>query len=1050
MLEQNIFLLRAPFLLCVFLMMAYLVGGNETKILLQSHFDQPPDTQWKVLSGNWYYQDGCYLETTDGLVTYWSVAGEDFWTDYSITVEMKALDSGGSLFLAGRWQDENNHYEMEYQGRGDCLQINRVLFGQRQILVRKKGVLDIGGGVNPFGRFRFTLRGPLLSVAINDQDVMQIVDRTFVRGKIALGEKERRGVWKSVSVEEKNPPGPEEIAFSSPELELASPVTSFLRGKIENLRFRLVNTTAHVLPEMKICLSLSGLLEMQKESKNLASGEEFVINFPLDTRKWKSGTYWLKAEMLQGQVITFQRFWPIIIAPVPAFQRLEVLNWGGLMPGIEKHGFTSFWISPVINPVYARQDLDIPVDASDKETIELTFQEYNQGLGRGLVSGLQVNNIWARNLRTRIDFSGVSLEGRKMGNNPHHPAFREWAKAWMEAVMKTFAGFDGLKTVNLNSEWDREFDYSDQTLALYQKDFGCLPPRFCFPVDRKNADKKFLPVNGVIEDDNPYYQYLLWWWKKGQGLVPFNEDMARIVKKYRPDILTISEPVLRCPFLYGKAKGCDIAQHWSYAWPGPRSLLFYIDSLVATKKYTGQMISHDVQILWKKGWVGPFDMTPSPDIIRESMWINLSRAMDCLFFWGTHLAIGEEKDSRQTTHPQVYEELASFSEKVTRPFGPLVKRLKNSDKQVAFLVSTASQLFVDGWRWAPEIHSMNFYDALQAANIPTDVIYEDDVRQDVLEKRKYKAVILSYCQTLPRSVYSKLVTFARKGGLVLADAYLVADIPGVKKLPWANFDFVSQLNYSNVSSGKTDVETVRRKLDEIVARLKDLFQGVYQPEISLKTSSVLYNVLEGKAMKLFVLVNDRRQAGEWADRFKTIEETGVPQEFEVSFRLKKPGSVVYDLLEHQMVSGKKKGSWLTFTCNLGPCEGKYFAEYAQPISCVVLKTSKVRKKGDPVNLSVEVRGTSGEPLEGYQPLKINIFDGSGEMTEYSDYYCAEDGRFSLTFSPGLNEPAGFWKIEVRELAGGHQARLYVEIPASRNFSSPQRIDENTGQNWDRD
>ncbi|MCM8757325.1 MAG: hypothetical protein NC823_02460 [Candidatus Omnitrophica bacterium] len=534
--------------------------------------------------------------------------------------------------------------------------------------------------------------------------------------------------------------------------------------------------------------------------------------------------------------------------------------------------------------------------------------------------------------------------------------------------------------------------------------------------------------------------------------MPFNERMAAIVKKYRPDIITISEPVLRCPAVYGKARGCDIAQHWSYAWPSPRSLLFYVDSLVATKKYLNQKISHDVQILWKKGWVGPEDMTPSPDVIRESLWINFSRPLDSTFFWGTHLAINDERDPKETCHPGVYPELARFSEQVIRPFGPLVKKLTSPNKPVAFLVSTASELFVTGWRYAPGIHSMNFYDALQAANIPTDVIYEADVKEDVLEKRKYQAVVLSYCQTLPQSVYQRLVAFAQKGGKIFADPYLEAEIPGVKRLSGARFEFVQELNYASASSGKTDVDRVKKRMDEIVAYLREVFQGVYQPEIKLDSPDILYNRLEGEKLPVWVLINDRRQAGEWAGRFKTIHDAGLPQKFKVSLNLKNPGNVLYNLRQHRQVSGQKKDGWLTFIAELAPAEGTYLAEYPEPIGGVSLEARKKARKGERIPVKITITGRSGKILPGLQPLWIEVFDGAGQRTEYSDYYCAENGSLEISFSVAENEPAGFWRIEAKELAGGNQAACYLEITAKSWLSGETNRKQEAGESeiWDRD
>jgi len=427
----------------------------------------------------------------------------------------------------------------------------------------------------------------------------------------------------------------------------------------------------------------------------------------------------------------------------------------------------------VVDAAHARPNLPIPLRATDPLGVEHAFDLYNRGVAKGLLSGLHLGPVYARQLEPKpgVQVKTVLVDGKRSpSNNPHHPAFIQWAEAYMEGVMRTLEGFGALRTADLNSEWGRPFDYSPETVALYKKAFGGQdPPRFTFPVKRKQIPQEHRPANGIINDDNPYYRYLLWWWHTGHGRSDLNLRLARIIKKHRPDILTIGEPVLRCPAVYGKARGLDVAQHWSYAFPSPRNILVSTDGLVATKKFTGQMISHDVQFLWKRNWVGPKDMTPSPDVIRECLWMNISRPMDLSFIWGTHLAIQDASDPKDTVNPDVYETFKRFSETVTQPYGPMVRKTTSPDKPVAFLVSTASQLFVKGWRWGPGVHAMHFYDLLQAAQVPTDVIYEADVTAGALAKRGYQAVILPYAQTLPRGVYDRLVAFAKKGGFVLAD-----------------------------------------------------------------------------------------------------------------------------------------------------------------------------------------------------------------------------------------------------------------------------------------
>lgn len=1025
--------------------------------LLDSTFDKPPDVSWVPLNGRWYYEDGAYCETTDGNIPYWSVAGETTWDHVEIAVAMKALDSGGSLFVAGRWQDAENHYELEYEGRGGAIAINRVLFGERRTLARRAKVLDIGGGKNAFGQFRFALAGPLLKVFIADACVLQTVDRTFTSGRIALGELQRRGVWDSVRVTALTAPSADDIAAQSPVLELLSRRTSFLRGEQPILRYALRNAGTKPMPRVSVLARLLGVMGTETTYDVIPAGEQVTFAFPLDTRVLRSASYALKLEVAVGDIPVHQRLTPITVAPAPNPQRMDVINWTGANEGIESHGFTATWFGPQITAAHARPALTVPLRAADPEAQRAADTAYNDMVAHGLLSGFQIHNISARHLEIPegMKLTGVTWDGKdQSAANPHHPVFREWATAWMEAVMKSYTGFAALRYVNLNSEWGRAFDYSPETVALYKRAFsGREPPRFAYPVDRKAVAAEHLPIDGVIEDDNPYYTYLLWWWREGQGWTGFNADMARIIKSQRPDILTISEPTARIPALYGKALGCDIAQDWSYAYPSPRSILLTTDFLVATKKRTGQMISHDVQFLWKRGWVGPDDMLPSPDVIRECMWMNMSRPMDALFMWGTQIAVQDARDPRPTCNPDTYEAFKDFAETVIQPFGPLLRKTSSPHKPVAVLMSAASQLFVKGWRWGPGIHTMHLYDALQAAQVPTDLLLEEDVRDGALEQRQYRALVLSFCQTLPRSVVERVAAFARDGGVVVADQYLEADIRGVSKVQ-LDFTPYRSCRYATVAKGQPDADQVKKEqFRKLVTQLRDSLSTAYEEELRIDAPDVLYNQLDARGIRLFAFINDRRTFGEWAGRFRTIHDAGVAQSCRVQLRLCADEQVLYDVLAGREIAARAADGWARFVLSLPPAGGTYVAVYPERIAQVQVAAAAGAAKTDPVTVDIEIRGESGTHVPGLQPLRIDVRDAAGVPTEYSRYACAENGRFRLSFRPAVNESGGDWRVDVADLTSGKKASRHVLVPHGKARFEEVRFDAaapfDLGK-WDRD
>ena len=58
------------------------------------------------------------------------------------------------------------------------------------------------------------------------------------------------------------------------------------------------------------------------------------------------------------------------------------------------------------------------------------------------------------------------------------------------------------------------------------------------------------------------------------------------------------------------------------------------------------------------------------------------------------------------------------------------------------------------------------------------------------------------------------------------------------------------------------------------------------------------------------------------------------------------------------------------------------------------------------------------------PVRVSIKTPSGKESEYSDYYVAENGRLDISFVPAVNDMAGKWEIEAKELSSGKSSKEY--------------------------
>jgi hypothetical protein len=60
-------------------------------------------------------------------------------------------------------------------------------------------------------------------------------------------------------------------------------------------------------------------------------------------------------------------------------------------------------------------------------------------------------------------------------------------------------------------------------------------------------------------------------------------------------------------------------------------------------------------------------------------------------------------------------------------------------------------------------------------------------------------------------------------------------------------------------------------------------------------------------------------------------------------------------------------------------------------------------------------------------LRATVTDAAGRASEYSGYYCAENGRLPLPLSPALNDQSGSWKVTVEDLTTGIRAEKAFEL-----------------------
>ena len=60
-------------------------------------------------------------------------------------------------------------------------------------------------------------------------------------------------------------------------------------------------------------------------------------------------------------------------------------------------------------------------------------------------------------------------------------------------------------------------------------------------------------------------------------------------------------------------------------------------------------------------------------------------------------------------------------------------------------------------------------------------------------------------------------------------------------------------------------------------------------------------------------------------------------------------------------------------------------------------------------------------------MRIDVTDPTGSPTEYTGYYCAENGKLEVPFRPAINDKTGTWKIRVEDLTAGLTAEQTLDV-----------------------
>jgi hypothetical protein len=587
-----------------------------------------------------------------------------------------------------------------------------------------------------------------------------------------------------------------------------------------------------------------------------------------------------------------------------------------------------------------------------------------------------------------------------------------------------------------------------------------------FTRDERGTAKFVMP--GVIADDDRGYRFQKYVYQEGNGLSYANRKAAEDVKRRRPDMWTLNDPYRQVALL-DMFPGLDLVGTWTYTMHDPK-LMLYVETMRAVTRGTGQIPLQTITLLNYPGMLAPSALSGSsplplakgkqaaesgwmlmgPDACKEASWIILSRAPKILGYYYSSVCDPVKYNRREDQFrvPQATSEaIRELSERVYKPYGPMITRLAVARRPVAVLSSQAARRYgkspqTNGY---PNDQIYGFYAVLAMAHRDGDVLLDEQVQRGAL--KDYSVLVLPKCDVITKTMYDEILKFTRRGGKVIADPYLGPDVPGAVRLPF-DFRYRLKVNADAIASGvsyaqwddhlnpKTaelakvhgmTAEEDQKIMQSYARQLEAALGDCARPAVSVDSPKALVNVLEKNGAQYLVLVNDNRAYGERTGRYRAILEKLVPQTITVTVN-QWPGRLyAYDLIERKPLPATKNGDGHSFQVELTELGGKIVALYRVRPARTEISVPEAMRRGTECQILVTLSDEYGGALPGLQPLRLTVTDATGRATEYSGYYCAENGRLPLSLSPALNDQSGAWKVVVDDLTTGITAEKVVDL-----------------------
>lgn len=721
--------------------------------------------------------------------------------------------------------------------------------------------------------------------------------------------------------------------------------------------------------------------------------------FKLDTTQLRPGSYTLEIGTAKHA---------FTLAPKPNPERYPLWKWGGTAPKSfaywRERGFTSVG-SPMITA---------PLEDSHRTVRDIRLS-LDEAAKHGLDYSIYLNPLYDPGLKTDPSVLAERYEGTKMTQPyPRNAKVLAHARATARQATELFGDYPAWRQALLGSEFQLDYNFAADAAGIARSEAN---------VDVRTAGiyrqpKENLPVNGVIADSNPRYQFLKWWYHKGMGDAALNEAMAQLLGSR----LTWHDPYRLAPVV-GSSRGLGAISTWTYAHPD-MTRLYSVRVLQAAARQDRQKAMQTITLFQYPRFVqsvtgndagslendkpgGNNYFTAGPDFAKQALWLTFSQRPDIIgIYFGGALQPDDPNVDKNRASPETFDAIGEVAREMIEPYGPAMLAGSPTKPKVALLMSAAAIWLGDSPKNVgyPTEQVLPYASLLAMNQIPFDVLFDEDVAAGRLSG--YEVLIMPQAGALTQSMVNQLKQFTSRGGDVIADASLKADIGSVTKTSY-DFSFQTKVDGVALAAGQAVLaEENRRRMEAYADDLGKLV--TVDRLVKADSPRALVNTVDLGDLKLAFIVNDNRTTGPRFGTGKLHFEKGVVLDTNVTLP---SGGVAMDAITGQTVKSGRM--------TLPAAEGRLIALMPEPTTITVTAGA---------NIAGTVKFASGKSVRGAFPLRVEVVEPDGTLNkEFSRSITAKDGTFSLAFPAAVNDPKGAWKVRVTDLV----TRKVVEATVTR-------------------